>query len=179
MALRLFAAVTPSPQAADRMARLQRGVSGADWRLIENLHITLRFFGEVEEDVAEDLDHELARIRVKPFDVVVAGAGWFGGEKPRALWLGVNAPERLSGLAAACERAARRAGLDPESRKYIPHVTLAYCSGTSVEGAAAFTQRLATFRAPAFTVDRFYLYSSWLGKSQSRYTVEAEYPLTG
>ena len=141
------------------------------------MHITLSFFGEVDEDVASDLDEELARIRIAPFDLTVSGAGWFGGERPRALWLGVEGGEALALLASSCVRAARRVGLEPERRKYVPHVTLAYCHGTSAEAAAKYQQRLALFRAEPFLVDQFALYSSWLGKGPSQYVEEAAYPL--
>jgi 2'-5' RNA ligase len=177
MSLRLFAAAPIPDEVAARLTPLQRGVNGAAWRPPENFHLTLRFFGEIDEDVAEDLDHELGEIRVAPFDIELAGAGWFGSAEPRVLWIGVKDSEPLAVLAGKCERAARRAGLAPETRKFAPHVTLAYCRGTTPEDAAKFAQRLGGFRAGPILVDRFHMYSSWNGKGPSLYVDEAEYPL--
>nr|NIR59801.1 RNA 2',3'-cyclic phosphodiesterase [Gammaproteobacteria bacterium] len=76
MSLRLFAAIAVPDEIADRLAPLQRGVQGAAWRPREALHLTLRFFGEIDERLAEELDHELGRIRIPPFEVGLKGAGW-------------------------------------------------------------------------------------------------------
>lgn len=177
MSLRLFAALELPPSVRDHLARLQRGVMGAKWRPPENFHLTLRFFGETSEPLAEELDHALAGIVQKPFEVRLRGAGFFGAAKPAALWIGVEQSEDLKVLAGRCERAARRAGLAPETRNFTPHVTLAYCAGTGVEDAAKFAQRLALFSTEPFLADRFGLYSSWTGKGPSKYLLEAEYPL--
>ncbi len=178
MSLRLFAAIPVPEDIRARLRAVQRGVSGAAWRPPENFHVTLRFFGEVTEDVAASLDDELARVRSGPFDLAVRGAGWFGAARPSALWVGVDLSDALATLAGHCERAARRVGLPADGRKFTPHVTLAYCHGTGVDDAARFAQRLARFEAEPFVVDRFHLYSSWMGKGPSRYVAEAEYPLT-
>jgi 2'-5' RNA ligase len=177
MSLRLFAAIEVPDETAERLLPLQRGVLGASWRPREALHLTLRFFGEIDERLAEELDHELGRIRVAPFDVALKGAGWFGGERPSTLWIGVAESPSLGVLAQACERAARRAGLPPETRNFAAHVTVAYCHGTGPEDAAKFAQRLALFAAEPFLADRFFLLSSWAGKRVSTYVREAEYPL--
>lgn len=178
MSLRLFAALPIPDVIADRLQGLQKGVPGARWRPRENLHLTLRFFGEVREDVAEDLDAELAGVRAKPFEISLKGAGSFGGASPHALWMGVEAHPSLIMLAKGCERAARRAGLKAESRRYMPHVTMAYLNKTDLDRVKAFERRCALFQTPAFTVDRFHLYSS-LPRSHepNLYRVEAEYPL--
>lgn len=179
MSLRVFAALGLPPAVRDRLSALQRGVPGAAWRPAENFHITLRFFGEVDEPLAEELDAHLGAISSPPFDLTLKGAGWFGGVDPQSLWLGVNGGAALETLAGQCERAARRAGLPPERRKYTPHVTLAYCQGTGHDDAARFVQRHAMTRIGPIEIDRFHLYSSWMGKGPSRYVEEAEYPLMG
>lgn len=179
MSLRLFAAIDIPDEIARRVKSLQKGVLGAAWRPREALHLTLRFFGEIGEPQAKELDLELGRIGQLGFDVTLKGAGWFGGERPTTLWLGVAEDPGLDALAAACERAARRAGLPAEPRPFIPHLTLAYCKGTGPEDAAKFAQRLALFEAEPFLADRFFLYSSWPGKRVSDYVPEAEYPLMG
>jgi len=180
MSLRLFAALDLPDDVAERLLALMKGVPGAQWRPRENLHLTLRFFGEVQEPVAEEIDSALAEIalRNKPFDLTLKAAGSFGGADPHALYVGAAKNEALDKLAADCERAARRVGLKPEPRKFTAHVTLAYLSGTELSRVQAFETRLGLFETKPFRVDHFTLYSSWVRKSApSLYRLEAEYPL--
>ena len=180
MSVRLFAAIALPDHVAERLLPLMKGVPGAKWRPRENLHLTLRFFGEVTEPVADDIDAalgEAAEANAR-FDLTLKGAGAFGGADPHALWIGAADSEALTKLAADCERAARRAGLRPEPRKFAAHVTLAYLSGAPLDRVRAFEQRLGLFEAPTFRVDSFGLYSSWVRKAApSLYRLEAEYPL--
>lgn len=182
MSLRLFAALDLPDEIAARLIALQKGVPGAKWRPRENLHLTLRFFGEVQEPVAEEIDLELesAAAGFAPFELRLKGAGSFGGADPHALWVGAEESAPLKQLAAACERAARRAGLKPEPRKFAPHVTLAYLSGASLERVQAFETRLGLFETKPFWIERFGLYSSITRKSApSLYRLEADYNLRG
>lgn len=182
MSLRLFAALEIPDDIAERLVAIQRGVPGAKWRPRENLHLTLRFFGEVQEPVADDLDAALEAIGQAraPFDLALKGAGFFGKEEPHTLWMGASPHEPLAALAADCERAARRAGLKPEPRKFAPHVTLAYLEGSVLERVVAFEQRHALFESAPFRVESFGLYSSFLRPgATSLYREEAIYPLLG
>lgn len=182
MSLRLFAAVALPDDIAERLLALQKGVPGASWRPRENLHLTLRFFGDVTEPVADDIDAALdeAAHASAPFELRLKGAGAFGGADPHALWIGVREELALAKLAAACERAARRAGLKAEPRKFMPHVTLAYLSNAELARVHAFEARLGLFETEAFRVASFGLYSSWTRKSApSHYRLEADYPLLG
>jgi 2'-5' RNA ligase len=182
MSLRLFAALDIPDEIASRLLPLQKGVAGAKWRARENLHVTLRFFGEVPEPVADDIDGELSAIadRHAPFEIALKGAGAFGGADPHALWMGVTESDGLKRLAADCERAARRVKLKPEAHAFKPHVTMAYLSNAPPDRVQSFEQRFALFETPPFRVDRFGLYSSFTRKSApSLYRLEAEYPLLG
>ncbi|MCF8881016.1 RNA 2',3'-cyclic phosphodiesterase [Hyphobacterium sp. SN044] len=178
MTLRLFAALPVPDEIAERLVHLQKGVKGAKWSPRENFHITLKFFGDMDESTAGDLDAELACARVKPFSLALKGAGSFGKADPHAIWIGVESHPSLMLLARACDRAARRAGLEAEKRRYTPHVTLAYLKHAELDRVLAFERRCALFSTPAFTVDRFYLYSSHTRPNQPNlYRIEAEYPL--
>jgi 2'-5' RNA ligase len=182
MSLRLFAAIAVPDAVAERVLPLMRSVPGAKWRPRENLHLTLRFFGEVTEPVADEIDAELAQIAetTAPFEIALKSAGAFGGADPHTLWLGVAESPPLKKLAATCERAARRVGLKPEPRKFTPHVTLAYLSNAELALVHAFETRHGLFETPPFTVDAFGLYASWTRKSApSLYRLEADYPLLG
>lgn len=183
MSLRLFAALALPDYVSARLMPLMRGVLGAKWRPRENLHLTLRFFGEVTEPVADDIDAALGEVAEAnaPLEVLLKSAGSFGGAEPHTLWIGAAENEALKDLAADCERAARRCGLKPEPRKFMPHVTVAYLNGAAqLDRVQAFQSRLGLFEAPPFRAERFGLYASWTRKSApSLYRLEAEYPLRG
>jgi len=182
MTVRTFAALAIPDDVAERLIALQKGVPGARWRPRENLHLTLRFFGETPEPVADDIDAGLgeAADANPPFELQLKGAGAFGGADPHALWIGARETPALTKLAKDCERAARRAGLKPEPRKFSPHVTLAYLNSAPLDRVQAFEQRLGLFESRPFRIERFGLYSSWLRKSApSLYRLEAEYELRG
>lgn len=182
MSLRLFAALSIPDAIGDLLLPLMKDVPGAKWRPRENLHVTLRFFDEVAEPVADEIDSELSAIadRATPFEISLKGAGSFGGADPHALYVAVAENAALNKLAADCERAARRAGLGAEKRKFTPHVTLAYLSGATVDRVQSFEARLGLFESPPFRVESLGLHSSWTRKSASNlYRLEAEYPLRG
>ena len=178
--IRLFAAIEVPEEIGHDLARLQTGVPGARWRPLEALHVTLRFFGEMDKRQADDLDGELSRVTSKPFDVEVRGVGEFGeAHQSDTLWAGVEANEPLSILAGRCEAAAKRAGLPPVSRTYRPHVTLAYLRNLAPpsDRVAEWIRTHNLIRLEPFRVDRFGLYSSRLGPGGSKYTLEREYLL--
>src|SRR5438445_7908465 len=106
--IRLFAALPIPGDIGLALARRQTGVEGARWRPLEALHVTLRFFGDIREDIARDLDAELMGVRGQPFDIELAGVGAFGeGPDLHVLWAGVAESEPLRRHAKACEGAAR------------------------------------------------------------------------
>lgn len=182
MSLRLFAALSLPDDIVERLVALQRDMPGANWRPRENLHLTLRFFGEVTEPIAAEIDTELQQVAesTAPFSLVLKGAGAFGGADPHALYVGVGESAALRKLAADCERAARRCGLKPESRKFTPHVTLAYLNNAELARVHRFESAMGLYQTPEFAVERFELFSSWTRKSApSLYRVEADYPLAG
>ena len=176
--IRLFAAIEIPGEIAEGLERRQQGLPGARWRTAEQLHITLRFFGEVSEAAAADLDGELAHISAKPFDLALDGAGSFDQRgEVRAVWAGVADSEPLRQLAARCETAARRAGLKAETRAYQPHVTLAYLKRSDPGRVGAWVQGHNLLHSPPFRVTWFGLWSSWQSPQGSQYQLEREYPL--
>jgi len=176
--IRLFAAVALPDEVAKRLSPLQLGLPGARWRPREALHVTLRFFGQVTEPVADDLDMALAALGAEPFDLTLQGVGAFGdGERVRTVWAGVAENPALSRLAKACERAARGAGLKPETRNYAPHVTLGYLRAPDPERVGRWIADHNLLHFAPFKVARFGLYSSWLGEEGSHYRLEQSYAL--
>lgn len=176
--IRLFAALALPDEIVRSLARRQTGLDGARWRSPDQMHITLRFFGEVREDLARDLDAELSRLGGEPFELVLEGVGAFGeGGDIHAVWAGVAENPALRRLAKACETAARRAGLKPEARSYRPHLTLAYLRRPEPARVAAWIQANNLLKSPPIQIDRFGLYSSFLAGEGAQYRLEAEYPL--
>jgi 2'-5' RNA ligase len=176
--LRLFAAVEIPPEIAEELEPHQDDLDDARWRDPEQMHVTLRFFGDVPEPVADDLDAELSGVTGEAFDLTLAGVGAFGlGHRARAIWAGVESSVQLKRLASRCESAARRAGLAPETRTYQPHVTLAYLRGLEPSALEHWRVKHALLRTSPFRVTWFGLYSSTLGGSGSSYRLERTYPL--
>lgn len=177
--LRLFAALPVPNDVADAITCVQRGLEGAKWSPRQNLHITLRFIGDVNERQAEDIDAALGEILAKPFELELAHLGTFGGDAPHAMWLGVMDNPSLLALQKQCERACRRSGLAPDSRVYTPHLTICYLPRhPDLASVMAYQQHNNLFTAPSWTADRYYLYASrTTGPGPSRYSLEAEYPL--
>jgi 2'-5' RNA ligase len=176
--MRLFVAIAIPEQERERLASLEQGVPGARWVPAENLHLTLRFIGEVDGRQAHDIDDALSNIRAPAFPMSLAGVGHFGnGGKPRALWVGVEAGEPLARLHAKVEQALQRAGLPPEGRKFKPHVSLARFNGNPGRRLYDYISNHSLYRGTPFVADAFVLYSSVLGQGGSSYRAEATYPL--
>ncbi|ATQ44461.1 RNA 2',3'-cyclic phosphodiesterase [Caulobacter mirabilis] len=176
--IRLFAAIAIPDEIGEPLLTRQHGLEGARWRPLEALHITLRFFGDVQEPMADDIDAELSTIAMPPFGLELNAVGDFGeGRDIHAVWAGVEESAPLRHLAAKCETAARRAGLKPETRQYRPHVTLAYLRHPDPDAVARWIQANNLLKSPTFAVDRFGLYSSHQTHEGSRYRLEREYRL--
>jgi 2'-5' RNA ligase len=177
--IRLFAALPVPPEIAQGLARRQEGLVGARWSGADKLHVTLRFFGELPETTAADLDDALATIGGAAFDIELAGVGAFGeGQDVRSVWAGVLPSANLTLLAKRCETAARRCGLKPETRAFRPHVTLAYLKRAPAPKVAAWIQSHNLLRSPSWRAGWFGLYSSWQGEGGSRYELERAYSLS-
>jgi 2'-5' RNA ligase len=176
--LRLFVGIGFPPELKLRLSLLCSGVPGAKWVDPGNLHLTLRFIGEIGEDLATDIDDALSRLRARRFTLQIAGTGVFGGgDKPRSLWAGVERTPELVGLRDKIEQALIRAGLPPEPRKFAPHVTLARLHNAPVEKLRDFLAAHARFRADPLPVEGFSLIASFQTKAGSVYEDQADYPL--
>lgn len=157
---------------------LAGGVPGAKWVDRDNMHLTLRFIGEVPEDRLADIHHALSRIRHPAFQVVLSGVDYFKqGRSPTVLWAGVERNDTLLQLHDKVDQALQREGLPSDGRRYSPHITLARLQRAPEGRVAAFVADNNLFRAPPFHADSFTLFSSFLSSSGAIYTAEAEYPL--
>jgi 2'-5' RNA ligase len=175
--IRLFVGIVLPPELRLRLSLLAGGLPGARWVDPGNLHLTLRFIGDIDEGTASDIDGALAQIRAARFVVTVAGIGTFGGDKPHTLWAGVEKNPALAQLHDRVESALVRLGLAPGQRRYAPHVTLARLRQVPMPRLQDFLLRHALVRAEPFAVDRFSLIASYLTKSGAIYEDQADYAL--
>ena len=174
---RLFTGLEIPKALGESLSLLRGGLPGARWIDPENYHVTLRFIGDVDDDIAQEVAWLLGKVRGKDFELRLDGLQSFGGRKPRALIAAVAPSQPVMELQAEHERLMRRVGLDPEARKYTPHVTLARLRETSSFEVAEYLSARAAFRSPPFSVLRFVLFSSRASVGGGPYVAEAVYPL--
>lgn len=175
---RLFTGLEIPAEIGAELALLRGGLAGARWIDPENYHITLRFVGDVDRGTARDIAAALAESRARPaLTITLDALTAFGGSKPRALVGRVVPTPELTRLQAEQERLMQRVGLDPEPRKYTPHVTLARLRHASPGDVAAGLALRGLLRRLAFTAERFVLYSARDSVGGGPYVVEAAYPL--
>jgi 2'-5' RNA ligase len=175
--MRLFVAIAVPQIVAEQLLMIQAGVPGARWSSREQLHLTLRFIGEVDGRDAASIDDALAAIAAPKFTLQLKGAGEFGGKMPRALWAGVAPNEALTHLQRKIETALQRIGLEAEKRKFTPHVTLARLSAASRGRVMDFVIQHALYASAPFEAAEFVLYSSQLTSDGSLYVPERSYAL--
>ncbi len=177
MNLRLFVAIDLPAPVTDTLERICTGLPGARWTDPEQYHLTLRFVGEVDGLVARDLDEGLAEIACEPFTIQLDGFGHFPPRgAPKVLWAGISPRDPVDQLRRAVDRAVHAAGVQPERRKFSPHVTVArFPNGAPINRIQQFLSGHALYRSEPFEVDRFHLYSSQLHQDGAIHTLEATY----
>jgi 2'-5' RNA ligase len=174
---RLFTGLEIPPLVAQNLAMMRGGLPGARWVDPENYHLTLRFIGDVDDDLANEIAGLLARVHRRPFELQLDGLSSFGGRKPRAVVAQASQIAPLMELQAEHDRMLQRLGLEPEGRKYTPHVTLARLRDTSSHQVADYLAARGHFRSMPFEVSRFVLFSSRSSIGGGPYIVEEAYPL--
>lgn len=174
---RLFTGLEIPDEIARTLSLLRGGLPGARWIDPENYHLTLRFIGDVESGLAREIILLLDKIRRKPFELRFDGLSSFGGRKPRAVVASVAPIPALMELQAEHERLLQRVGLDPEGRKFTPHVTLARLRDSSSRQVADYLAEQGSFRSAPFHVDRFVLFSSRASVGGGPYIAEEAFQL--
>lgn len=174
---RLFFALRPPP--ALRRACLEAmadGPAGWAWQDDEQLHVTLRFIGEVERPLAEDIGTALATLHAPAFALALAGVGWFDQGARGALFARIAPPEPLAALHKKIDRLLVPLGLPPEGRAYLPHITLARRRRAAL-APAPWLERHAALASPPAEVNHLMLYESHLGRAGADYEQIQSCPL--
>jgi RNA 2',3'-cyclic 3'-phosphodiesterase len=156
---------------------MRGGLPGARWIDPGNYHLTLRFIGDIDDALANEIAGMLGRVRRVAFELRLDGLLSFGGRKPRAVVAAVSPIAPLMELQAEQERLLQRLGLEPEGRKYTPHVTLARLRESSSRQVADYLSARGHYRSAPFAVSRFVLFSSRASVGGGPYVVEESYPL--
>ncbi len=178
--MRLFVGIPLPDDVRARLAGLKGGLKGARWVAPENLHLSLRFIGEVAGGEHSDIAHALKTVSATAFDMTLSGLGAFDRRgRVHAIWAGVEKPDALGRLRDSVESTLVRSGLEPEHRKFKPHVTLARMKNGSASDAGHFLEAHHGFAAGPFTVDHFTLFESHLGGGGAHYVALSDYPLQG
>lgn len=178
---RLFIAATLPEAVRAALASLPEEVAGIAWTPFAQLHLTLRFLGDVPADRIDALIERLAKVQVEPFVLPVASVGSFPPNRaPRVLWVGTGQGHpRLFQLRQRIDDAALAAGVDFDVRTFHPHITLARCGEAAATAATHWLHGHRDFEAPPFRVEAFDLYASELRREGAVHTVKHHFPLTG
>jgi 2'-5' RNA ligase len=174
---RLFTGLEVPSALGDSLSMLRGGLPGARWIDPENYHLTLRFIGDVDDVLAREIASVLGRVRRREFELRLDGVSSFGGRKPRAVVATVAPSPSVMELQAEHERLMQRVGLEPEGRKYTPHITLARLRDATSRDVAEYLSARAGFHSAPFAVSRFVLFSARASVGGGPYVVEAAYPL--
>lgn len=174
---RLFIALSLPLHIREQLSFAQAGLEAARWIEPDDLHLTLRFFGDMDHDRADELHDALSRVRYKPFQLQLGAPGVFGGQSPRSIWVGIAPNESLNDLQRRLERLAERIGFTAERRKFTPHITIARLHGASPSVVSQYLSAHDTFDFLSFEVTGFALYSAKGSRGGGPYVIEAHYPL--
>ncbi|MEX2650094.1 MAG: RNA 2',3'-cyclic phosphodiesterase [Alphaproteobacteria bacterium] len=175
---RLFVAIALPEAVRLRLAGLCAGVPGAHWAGIDQFHLTLRFIGDVDGTVADDVADALDEVEGPRFSLALKGVGNFDkGRYPTILWVGAEDKAALRRLHEKIDRRLVHLGLPSDPRKYHPHVTLARLKGAYRDRVGAFLTHHAHFAVEPIEVAEFHLFSSHRGQDGAVYRIEASYPL--
>lgn len=175
---RLFVAIDLPPAIRERLVSLCCGLPGARWVDPEQMHLTLRFIGEVNSSVFQLVREALTEVRSDPFTLRLEGIGFFPPRGlPRVAWAGIRKNDQLVQLRNRIESVLVRSGLEPEGRKFSPHITLARLNNTPGSRIGAYLAHNGMFLSEEFPVREFFLYSSVLNSRGAKHYIEQRYAL--
>ncbi len=175
---RLFVAIRPPSAIRARLLAAMGGISGARWQSEDQLHLTLRFIGEVDRHRAGDVHAALGAIHQPCFEIALNGIGAFDRRGwPDAVWAGVTPHEPLKALHNKVDAALTRVGIEPDQRAFLPHVTLARLKRSSGP-VGNLLESVGGLASPPFAIDHFALFESDLTPDGAVYSIVERYKLT-
>ena len=175
--MRLFFALVPPRGVRQQLLLTMGGVAGARWQAEEQLHLTVRYIGDVDPRTADLLMAETDHAVLPAITVRLDGTGFFARrDKVEQLWAGVSPKDELERLHRRIDRICVSTGLAPDGRKYVPHITLARLP-RSAGPCARFLEDHATITSAPFAFDQLALMQSHLSARGSKYTALAQWPL--
>lgn len=175
---RFFVAIDIPERIKEDVTTTYCALPGARWTDDEQLHLTLRFIGEVAGDDSDDITKALRSVTGPSFPLSLKGVGFFPPRgDPRILWVGIAPSEELLRLQARIERACTSAGIEPDKRKFHPHITVARLNDTPPRKVADYIAQNSLLATETFAVSSFHLYSSVLRKEGAVHTKELSFPL--
>ncbi|MGD0899665.1 MAG: RNA 2',3'-cyclic phosphodiesterase [Thermoguttaceae bacterium] len=187
--IRTFIAVETSEAVRRRAVELERKLDAAradvKWVESHNLHLTVRFLGDVAEPNLAEVCEAVrqAVVGLPPFDMEVRSAGAFpNAGRPRTVWLGAReGAEAMVALAAAVEKAMAALGFPKEARRFEPHLTIGRVrgGGAAIAELGRLLRQEAEFDAGRFRVAETVVFSSVLGPKGPTYTALSRAPLGG
>lgn len=174
---RLFIGLRPPAPIRAHLIAQMGGVQGARWQSDGQLHLTLRYIGEVDRRMAEGVALALGQVHFPAIEAAIDGVGQFDSRgRPNAIWAGVRPHDALAQLHRKLDQAMVRLGLAPERRAYLPHITLARLNGPA-NIADRYLADHAGLASPPFTFTHFTLFESTLGGEGANYEAIARYKL--
>lgn len=177
---RLFIAVDLPERAREMLAGIASGLPGATWLPPGQYHLTLRFLGEVDEYMFRTVREGLGGLVSASFFLTLRGLGHFPPRgEPEMLWAGVARNEELLRLRSKVETLLAGKGMDRDTRKFVPHVTLARVKESRGEWIGEYMAMHSLFSVAELPVQSFSLYSSRLTPDGAIHTLEGAYPLQG
>jgi 2'-5' RNA ligase len=176
---RLFVAIDLPDAVKDAVdAIVSRTLAGARWVPREQLHLTMRFIGDADEQMFQSIKEGLGSIRGTPFSLTLKGVGHFPrGREPRVLWVGMEESAYLHELHKKIEQSICNAGAAADERRFSPHITIARLRATPLAKVASLEEKHREFGAGPFPVEEFYLYSSILTREGAIHKREALFRL--
>lgn len=171
--IRLFVAIDLPEDVKDDLSQIKMGIAGAKWMERDQMHLTLRFIGEVDGIQFKELANLLSEIEFKQFEIRLNGVGTFESRgMVRVIWVGVSKSDELLHLQRKIERKLIQFGLQPEERKFFPHITLSRLNNISSNRIGHLVEEYSLYKSNIITVDQIHLYSSKLTPKQAIYRRE-------
>lgn len=166
---RLFIACDLPPLVKHRLDAISTGLPGAKWVSPESHHITLCFMGEAPPPQLSDVIAALAPIKCPDMVLKFEGLNTFGDKKPRNLHVRVGMTDALKVLQQSVSHAMRRVGFEIESRRFVPHVTLARLKNTDPHAVAQYVEALGHLDLPPLKIKGYTLFESHLAHTGALY----------